>query len=165
MAKFLPRETKSTDKGSVWFYFLRSKLGQTAQCKQCSKILKTNSGSTKGLHTHLKIAHKIDLLKRNAARDDAETSKNAESEAVPRKKITDYFSHKDEKTLRATLARMTARDGMSFEIFCKSADLRECLRAREFSDVPSSPNTIRKNVFDYSNRIRSFIMDEMAYQK
>ena len=165
MAKFLPHETKSTDKGSVLFYFLREKLGRTAQCKQCSKILKTICGSIKGLHTHLKTAHEIDLLKRNTARKDAETSKNAESEAVPRKKITNYFSHKDEKTLQATLARMTARDSMSFAIFCKSADLRECLKARGFSDVPSSPNTICKNVIDYSNRIRSFIMDEMTYQK
>ena len=152
----MPHETKSTDKGSVWFYILREKLGQTAQCKQCSKILKTIGGSTKGLHTHLKTAHEIDSLKRNTAQDDAETSKNVESEAVPRKKITDCFSLKDEKTLQATLARMAARDGMSFEIFCKTVDLRECLRARGFSDVSSSPNTIRKNVINYSNRIRSF---------
>ena len=83
MAKFLPHKTKSTDKGSVWFYFLCEKLGQTAQCKQCSKILKTIGGFTKGLHIHLKTAHEMDLLKRNAARDDAKTSNNAESEAVP----------------------------------------------------------------------------------
>ena len=144
---------------------MREKLGQNAQCKQCSKILKTIKGFIKGLHTHLKTVHEIDLLKHNAARDDAKTSKNVESEAVPRKKITDYFSHKYEKTLQDTLARITARDDMLFEIFCKSADLRECLRVRGFSDVPSSPNTMRKNVIDYSNRICSFIKDEMANQK
>ena len=48
----------------VWQYFLREKLGATAQCKTCRSVLKSSGGSTKGLHTHVQSNHGIDLLKR-----------------------------------------------------------------------------------------------------
>jgi hypothetical protein len=57
---------KFGDRSSVWHYFQRELAGQSAKCKQCSSILKTVGGSTKGFHTHLKAKHNTDLLKRTA---------------------------------------------------------------------------------------------------
>ena len=56
-------EEKSADENSVWFYFLREKKGQISKCKKCNKVIKTQGGSTSGLHTHLKTLHQINLKK------------------------------------------------------------------------------------------------------
>jgi len=36
----------------TWEHLKREKNGQMAQCKMCQSVLKTTSGSTKGLHEH-----------------------------------------------------------------------------------------------------------------
>ena len=51
-------------KEGIWEHFKREKHGQTAQCKMCQSVLKTTSGSTKGLHKHEPVngACKIKVL-------------------------------------------------------------------------------------------------------
>jgi len=55
---------KSDDEKSVWFYFNRDKSGNLAKCNKCDGEIKTNGGSTKGLHVHLRSKHDIGLLKK-----------------------------------------------------------------------------------------------------
>lgn len=50
----------------VWRYFKKAVNNLTAQCKLCKAVLKTTSGSTKGLHVHMKAIHKIDTKSSNA---------------------------------------------------------------------------------------------------
>lgn len=50
---------------------------------------------------------------------------------------------------------MAALDGISFQLFCTSEDIRKGIIARGFNDVPKSPNTIRKYVLDFAERIRN----------
>ena len=47
----------------IWAHYKRSRCDQFEQCQICTKILKCDVGSTKGLQRHLKTGHNIDLLK------------------------------------------------------------------------------------------------------
>ena len=53
-------------KDGIWKFYLRADSGELAECKTCKKIIKCSGGSTKGLHTHQKTVHNVELLKRDA---------------------------------------------------------------------------------------------------
>ena len=67
--------------------------------------------------------------------------------------------------MAATIARMAARDVLSFHVFCSSPDLRKALQAMGFSDLPKSPTSIQKMVMDHGVRVRSFVSGEMQQLK
>jgi len=48
-------------------HFSREKCGLSAKCDICKVELKTNGGSTKGLHEHMKQLHGVSLLKRETS--------------------------------------------------------------------------------------------------
>ena len=80
---FRRHEKKSDDKESVWYYFLcEMPTKQSAKCtvSSCSKIIKTVGGSTKGLHTHLKSVHKIDLLAKKTNTSEVACSSTQQKE-------------------------------------------------------------------------------------
>ena len=58
-----------------------------------------------------------------------------------------YLFDTKERSLAATIAHMTARDGMPFQVFCSSPDLRKALLAMGFSDLPKSPTSIHDTLF------------------
>ena len=101
---------------TVWNHFLREQKVQTAMCKytDCKKILKIGSGSTNGPHTQLLSVHKINLTQ-------ATISANTPDEP-PTKKIktlTNYFPilEREVKSIPATLARLTALDGILLKLY------------------------------------------------
>ena len=49
-------------KSNVWVHFKHNRYIETAKCNICSAWIKTSSGSTKGLHNHLK-KHSIAVAK------------------------------------------------------------------------------------------------------
>ena len=124
-------------------------------CKytDCKKILKIGGGSTKGLHTHLLSVHKINLT-------TATTSANTPDEPPTKKSktLTKYFPilEQEEKSLPATLARLTALDGIPFNVIRRSCDLRAGLRATGFKSLPTTVQTVRKMVVDYSKKNKEF---------
>jgi len=67
--------------------------------------------------------------------------------------------------MAATIARMTARDGLSFQVFSSSPDLRKALLAMGFSDLPKSATSIQKMVMDHGGRVRSVVTGEMQKLK
>lgn len=176
--EYVPHRKKAADKNSAWFYFLINKnKGDSAKCKRCSAILKTKGGSTKGLLTHLSKIHKIDL---KILRSHTEVSEidnlgpstssnndrngNFDAETAPllkKHKITDFFISKNDKSFEAILARMTSVDGLPFRTFLSSTDLRELLEAKGYI-VPKSAHTIKSKVIEYSKKIRSFSIQQMA---
>lgn len=82
--------------------------------------------------------------------------------AVKKKiQITEYFSDQIDTSLPAILSRMTASDGIPFSLFCTSNDLRMLLISKGHKEVPKSPNTIRKLVFEYGQKICKQITQEM----
>lgn len=149
----------------IWKHFLRDQNGETAQCKvkECKKILKITGGSTKGLQAHLQNVHKTNL---KSASNPSEIVLPETPEYQPeskKAKLTNYFQPKlsQENKLSEIFARMTAKDGISFNTICTSLDIRAGLTARGFLNIPKSPNTIRKMVGDYANKIRALVVADI----
>lgn len=123
------------------------------------------------MHTHLRSMHNVNLCKRNADEETSgintsnisEISSRASSSSCSEKKIqiTEYFSDQIDTSLPAILSRMTASDGIPFSLFCTSNDLRMLLISKGHKEVPKSPNTIRKLVFEYGQKICKQITQEM----
>lgn len=65
------------------------------------------------------------------------------------------------KSLEETIARMTAKDGLTFRVFTTSEDLRRCLKKDGFSTIPTSPNTIRRMMITYSQSVHTKIKAEI----
>jgi len=51
----------------IWQHFSREKCRLSAKCDICKAELKTNIGSTKGLHEDMKRLHGVSLLKRKTS--------------------------------------------------------------------------------------------------
>ena len=155
---YIPHKKDKCDT-SIWYYFLKAANGNTAKCKQCNAVLKTLGGSTKGLHTHL-------MAKHNKKVNNANTSNLPETEILPKKrKISNYFIPFEKSSLDAVLARMTALDGLSFNLFVKSHDLRHLLISKGYNDLPTSVTAIRNRVINYSLQIREYVIKEIRQYK
>lgn len=152
----------------AWQHFSRDKEGATAQCQLCHNVIKCSGGSTKGLHTHLKAKHNIDLLKRAslASSDDGTVTKQVNNTATAVAGPLAMFLLKSaENSLEATLARMIARDGLTFRVFVASPDLRSAMMAKGFSNLPKSAVTVQKLVMSHGDTLRSLTSAELAHRK
>ena len=155
-------------KQGVWLHFLREKCGQSAQCKLCKTILKTVGGSTKGLHEHLKRRHDVTLKRK--AEDDGEAlsehpTPKARKTATSAGPMTKFLLDRNENTLQAVIARMTARDGLPFQVFTTSHDLRRGLTALGLGNLPTSAESVKQLVINQGRRIRSFVMEQLSIKK
>ena len=151
----------------VWQHFLREKNGQSAQCKLCKvkTTLKTIGGSTKGLHEHLRRVHEVTVLKRKAELESATANEDKPKRGAFGGSMLSFIVRKNDNTLPATLAWMTARDGLPFRVFVTSSDLRRGLVALGFGNLPKSVNNVKQLVMGEGERVRSAMMTEMASQK
>lgn len=87
------------------------------------------------MHECMKSIHKENTLKRHL--EDAPISSLKEI-------ISDFFEIAGCESLEKVIARMASVDGIPFQMFCTSEDIRKGLLARGFGDIPRSPNTIRR---------------------
>lgn len=145
----------------------------------CGTVLKTLGGSTKGLHTHLKSKHSVNLLQESATKRPysqsvAESSPGSSRSSQPHRNllsgeppekriITDYFKKKD--NFDEVLSRMTALDGLPFSIFVKSQDMRNLFLSSGYTQLPTSETTIRNHVVEYSKQVREKIKGEILAHK
>ena len=163
MGKLAQYEEKINPKSKVWTYFLTETNGDTVKCKfpKCLSILKASGGSTIGMWTHLERIHKI---KKDTA---SKRPKSEESEIMPTKKqkITDYMINKKDETLKEVFAKMSAKDGITFNVLANSEEIRKGLVARGFQNIPTHPATVRKMVVDYSISIRHLYIEEISHLK
>lgn len=144
----------------IWQYYLRN--GDVAKCKTCNNVLKCTGGSTKGLHTHQQAIHGVEV--KNLKRNLPDIPSSSSPVAIKRK-ITDFYFVESQNTLPAILSRLTALDGLPFSIFIKSPDLRRCLNAMGFKDLPQSANTVRQMVFNYAKTLKDALRDEIQKSK
>ncbi len=161
-------------KSGVWEHFTRDSVNQTAICLLCKTKLKCTGGSTKSLHVHLQSKHGVNLLKRGAeseVRDDnrkegasAATAGNirARSGTENVTSLSKFFASPTDNSLEATIARMTACDGLPFRIFATSPDMRRILMASGFRELPKSSTTVQSLVMDHGRKIRSLVASEIA---
>lgn len=156
---------KDKNEYSIWFYFLKSCNSSSAKCKSCGAVLKTLGGSTKGLHTHLSSIHKKKVPTGATSTSTPKTaSSSLSSNSKSKGKITNFFSTEKE-TLDLVMSRMIALDGFSFYSFVSSQDLRQLLISKGYTDLPSSPTTVRNRVVKFSERVREKIIQEMQREK
>ena len=153
-------------KEGVWQHFLREKCGQSAQCKLCKTILKTVGGSTKGLHERLKRRHDMNLKRKTDADDgDEQPTAKARKTAPSSGPMNKFLIDRNENTLQAVIARMTARDGLPFRVFTTSPDLRRGLTALGLGNLPTSSESVKQLVMSQGRKVRSFVMEELASRK
>lgn len=136
----------------------------------CKATLKAVGGSTKSLHTHLRSKHYINLLKREDAGDDKKgddsESQTCSISVLKPASITKYLiAPIQDKSLAATVARMTACDGLPYRVFTSSTDLRRILTSAGYGDVPKSNATIHDMVMKHTEKVRSFVIAEMQAKK
>ena len=150
------------------FYVIRNK--EEAECVKCQSKISTKGGSTKGLLTHLRTKHQIDvnavaLSKEKIASEDVSSQSDIpEVGTIKKRKImTDYFK-KEINSLEEVLARMVAKDGIPFSLFITSNDLRMALSARGFH-LPSSSNTIRQKVMEFAETIEQNITEDLKRRR
>ncbi|CAG4936491.1 unnamed protein product [Parnassius apollo] len=60
---------------------------------------------------------------------------------------------------------MAAKDGLSFNFFASSQEIKKGLAARIFEKIPSSPNIIRSMVFQYERKVREELIAELNKRK
>ena len=110
-------------------------------------------GVNKGANNHLKSQHQIDLLKRS------NNEESAFSNTCAVRKL-DYYMN--DASLPAVLARMTACDGLSFNMFTTSMDLRKSIAVLGHS-LPRSVVGIRDQVLKYGQQLRQDITSLSDY--
>lgn len=159
-------------KSKAWVYFDKVD-GQKAKCSICLACIGIRDGSTKGLFTHLRTKHDIDPNKKNEK--EAGTSGNAtetwtapatdrqqqqEQQPTKRRRMADYFPSKTVSS-EVVLSRMTAKDGIPFQLFISSKDLKAALCSYGI-DVPASANTIKSRVLQFAASIQKKIQRRVA---
>lgn len=158
-------------KGSaVWKHFLRSQDGNTAKCRVCKKVLKISGGSTKGLHVHLRSKHGgMGVAGPSQSREmpENESGQGESSTTTPHppkgmRTLDSYYVSKTDDDLDAILARMCARDGLPFRVFCSSPDLRGLLAAKGYKNLPTHHNTIRRRVLRHCARLKCDVKTKLA---
>ena len=171
-------------KSGVWEHFFRDSIRQTAQCKLCKASLKTGGGSTRSLHNHLQAKHGINVLKGKHAADstsddEGNGAKNSTNVSKPNIHkngklasafganaiMMKYILKPNDSSLAATVARLTACDGLPFRVFATSTDMRRLFAAAGFTDLPKSANSIKMLVSEHGQAVRSYVMTELAERK
>lgn len=79
--------------------------------------------------------------------------------------MKDYFKVVQESPLEKILSRMTALDGFPFTSFTTSEDLRDLLLFKGYSELPTSPVTIRNHGVAYSKKIKQVYKGEIQEAK
>lgn len=157
---------------TLWDYFKKDEKGESGKCLLCSATLKISQRSTKGLTGHLKSKHCVNFKSSDVQEEEASTSKNPypkrmieDEKVVPKKKVRtiDSFFFKD-NSMEKMVSRMIAKDNFTFNSFCTSVDLRYLFSKSGFQ-LPTSSNTIRSMVVNFSESVKADIMKEFTTLK
>lgn len=135
----------STRTSKVWEYF--KKINSTsAKCQvdMCCEIIGIRNSNTTGMINHLKLIHRINVLKsKSNINDDV----NEESVSVV-KRDTGILKFLRRESLGEILAKCAASDGFSFNAIAKSEAIQDYVKSRNFN-MPKSPKTVAKHVLDF----------------
>lgn len=157
-------------KTGVWQHFLRAEDGQSARCLLCpNKIIKCAGGSTKGLHTHVSACHPAENSqpkdhKQQSAPTPPPVKKVKTQNIVQKLRVTDYFKPCGDESLEFRVARMAAKDNMSFNTLASSEDLRYLFTSK-YGKFPESKTTIQKIVTDFETVVFTAVKQRLASRK
>lgn len=156
-------------KTGVWKYFLRSSDALSAKCTLCvNKVIKCGGGSTSGLRTHIRTQHAeclADIEKSAVPVEPGQGPSSQDASASKRRRPTSLDNYVLQKgSLQRTLARLTAKDELSFKTIAESTDIQMLLRSK-FDNVPSSRATIVSMVSEYKDLVCDKIKVELSLRK
>jgi len=155
-----------TGKKIIWDYYTRNGNLATCNHKDCNKVIKCVSGSSSGLHYHLRNKHNVNLLKRLV--EDKEAVCSLESKRIVNKTrgpIDKYVIRNIDDSFPAVVARLVALDCLSFQKIHSSYDLMEMLKLRGYNNIPKSSTTIKKIILDFGLNIREQTIRELKVWK
>jgi len=114
----------------------------------------------------LNVAHDITVLKCQQNNKESDEPPAAAKRKCPTPgPMMKYMLNNSENSLQATIARMTARDGLPFRPFVTSPDLRKCLMALGFSHLPTSAEGVKRMVMEHGRQVKSAVVTDMARKK
>lgn len=144
---------EESDIKTVWDYFVKSDTDESAKCQLCSATLKISQRSKKGLFTHLKSKHNVDL------KSDLKVEETKITNPKKKAKTMNDFVIK-ENSMEKTVSRLVAMDGFSFNVFTKSSDLRRLFLKTGYK-LPDSTNTVKSIVFSFAESVKSKMISEI----
>ena len=71
----------------------------------------------------------------------------------------------EEHCLPAAVARMTASDGLPFQVFAMSVDIRKGLEAQCYSPIPKSGNNIQTMAMNHGDNVRAYVAKQISLHK
>ncbi|KAL5270755.1 hypothetical protein ACHWQZ_G001435 [Mnemiopsis leidyi] len=150
--KFFSEVPFSSKCSAAWQQFKKGHGPKTgfAQCKHCSKVLKTSGGSTKGLLSHLLSAHQIVI-----PTTSTQSSKRQRTEPS----LDTFFAPSSKLEATEMIVRLVCLDGLPLIAFEKSKDLRRLMN-RAWFNVPKSHNTITAKLIEYCDNIKKLMKAE-----
>lgn len=133
---------------AVWDHYekvIEDKKITGAVCKTCGDKLKY---STSGMKYHTSTKHQIVI---NLGGHPTQSSTNQPNNV---QRIDNFFPLIKRKSLSEILARLCAQDGLAFSLIAKSSTISPMISKLGFGDTPSSPETVRKYVMDYAEKVK-----------
>ena len=131
-----------------WAYFTQ-KSADLAQCQKCSKVLKTQGGSTSGLKRHLERQH-LGLVKSSTSYPSTSASGSATTSegATNLKQRKLQFSPQTKYLLDETVPRLAADDGFSINGIVNCSYSRHAM-ARYNMKLSEHPNGVTDLIIQY----------------
>jgi hypothetical protein len=153
---------------SIWNYFQSSTKdnSKSAICNYCKKSFKCGN-STGTLWNHLKSVHtdhhdEIDfpLTKTEKSAADAQLNTNKQKKNL---QTMDDFVHKLPKVdLKFRYSRAVCKSAFSMKAVAESEDFSDGMKALNYSNVPTSPSTVKSYIMDFGNQIRNLYKEMIS---
>lgn len=144
--------SEANNQASVWYYFWKENTGLAGLCMRCKdshSVISASHRSTSGMRKHILSEHKINL-------DDFKLPSQIRQDKT--KKIHSYFGS---TTCEETIARLAAKDGITFRQIASSVDIRKGLEARGFKDVPTSVHGVVSKIKVYYQKVTNSFKNEI----
>ena len=137
----------------IWEHFLQSIDKSLVKCKHCKKVLRFPGGSTSGFHRHLSL-HDISVK----VEEDP-----LEGPSTKLRKI-EYFFNKGKHDVKEVVAKLAAKDRLSFRQIVESEEIRKGQEARGIF-LPKCHKAARKMVLEFAQGIKDDLKDEIIVSR
>ena len=146
------------DNSKVWNHFCKVRGATNTKCFHCDASISCKGGSTGGLWIHLRTKHPDKLVNEKdpvSVHPSASLSQDALSKSIAdtaskttlsQTKISSFLL--ESRTLKESVARLAAEDGLTIRQITKSQVMRELFVAKNYN-LPKSENSTMRLILDY----------------
>lgn len=132
---------------------------EPAPKKPCLDEICNKGGSTSGMYSHLSRKHQV-------LKDDIKNFNiNMLIDNYNEYKLTaDPSNFANDKSMQASVARLAARDRMSFRSIANSEDIHRWSK-QDGKEVPKSADTVRLSIHDYALKVKASEREKLMKMK